>query len=126
MFSKEQQMTADWTATLTGKKLSSAFSSLTEFSCETEGDLGLVLKAVETSTGPSIQAELMAKEKLPREMDAVCRVDWSWIADSTVSGVSFNGSSVRFQLQPAGPLTISVQVWQGKPFLAFQPYRAPK
>jgi hypothetical protein len=119
-------MTKDWMSELQGKKLSTAFSSLTEFSCETEGDIGLVLKAVETAGGPSIEAQVMSKESLPREMDAVCRVDWSWIANSTVSAVSATGSSVSFQLNPAGPLTISVQVWQGKPFLAFQPYRAPR
>jgi hypothetical protein len=119
-------MTDNWQSTLTGKKLSNAFSSLTEFSCETDGDVGLVLKAVESASGPTIEAKLLEKGKLPREMDAVCRVDWSWIADSTVSDVSYNGSAVRLQLNPAGPLTISVQVWQGKPFLAFQPYRAPK
>jgi hypothetical protein len=116
----------DWKRALTGKQLKGAFSSLTEFSCETDGDYGLVLRAVETANGPAIQAQLVENANLPRSNDAVCRVDWSWIENSTVDEVIQTTSSVRFRLSPAGPLSIAVQVWQGKPFLAFQPYKAPK
>jgi hypothetical protein len=117
----------DWKVTMIGQKLGSAFSSLTDFACSIDdGPLGLSLKAVETSTGPAIEAKLVTKDQLPKETDAVCRVDWNWIAGSTIVGVSQDKQAVRLQLDPAGLLTISVQVWQGKPFLAFQPYKSPK
>lgn len=119
-------MQDDWKTAISGKKLTNAFSSLTEFSCETDSEYGLVLRAVSAENGPAIKAEVMPKAELPREMDAVCRVDWTWIADSTIDTVSSKQDAVRFQLSPAGPLTISVQVWQGKPFLAFMPYRGAK
>lgn len=111
-------------ATIKGKRLSAAVSSLTQWSCEMDGDSGLVLRAIEGPTGPQIESAVVNKSELPQDSDAVCHVDWGWIADSVVDDIVASASSVRLLLAPAGPLTISVQTWQGKPFLAFQPYKA--
>ena len=122
---EHNDMTTNWMITLTGKKLRNACSTLSEFSCETDSEHDLILQAINSDSGPKIEAHLVPKNSSSRESDAVCKVDWSWINDSTILQISFTGSAVRLQLAPAGPLTISAQLWQGKPFLAFQPYKAP-
>ncbi len=119
-------MHEDWKSGLKGQKLGTAFSSLTEFSCETDGATGVLIRAIDSDRGPAIEIKTVPNDELPKDSDAVCRVDWRWIAGSVVSDVSASSNVVKLQLSPAGPLTISVQTWQGKAFLAFQPYRAPQ
>lgn len=111
---------------ISGCAIKAAFSSLTNFSCQLDGDRGLIIEAVESESGPAIRVSLVDAAQMPKESDAVCRVDWGWIAGSKISAASANSSAVRLQLAPAGPLTISVNVWEGKPFLSFQPFRPAK
>lgn len=113
-------------SSLSGRTVKAAFSSLTNFSCELDNGHGLIVEAVESASGPAVSLSLVNAAELPKESDAVCRVDWGWIVGSTVAAASANASALRLQLAPAGPLTISVNVWQGKPFLSFQPFRPAK
>lgn len=110
------------TTQLQNKVIRAAFSSLTNFSCEFTDGTGLVLEAVDPSA-PKVEAKVVSADSLPRESDAVCKVDWSWIVGSNIKDAKLSDKAVQLQLDAAGPLAISVQVWQGKPFLAFQPFR---
>ena len=47
------------------------------------------------------------------------------VADVLLLDARLDAGQLRLHLEPAGPLTVSAAVWQGSPFLAFQPYRAP-
>jgi hypothetical protein len=107
---------------LSGKTIKAAFSSLTNFACEFDDGSGLLLEAAEGPT-PRIDGNLVEANALPRDNDAVCRVDWSWIVGSKINRAKLTENAAQLQLDKAGPLTISVQMWQGKPFLAFQPFR---
>jgi hypothetical protein len=108
---------------IVGKTIVSACSSLTTFSCEFADGHGLMLQAME-GNAPWLAGSVISAQDLPKESDAVCKVDWSWIAGSRVAAADIDKSAASLKLDKAGPLKISVQVWQGKPFLAFQPYRA--
>jgi hypothetical protein len=119
--------TANALENVLGAKVTAAFSSLTTFSCELDNGKGLMIEAVEgTSGGAGISVQVVDAAQLPREMDAVCQVDWTWIYGSAVQRFATTAGAAKFDLNDAGPLTVSVQLWQGKPFLAFQPFRAPK
>lgn len=109
-------------------KVVAACSSLTTFSCELSNGKGVVIEARDGATAgsASVKVDVVDAAALPREMDAVCRVDWSWICGSVIKALATTSGAVRFELSDAGPLSISAQVWQGKPFLAFQPYKAAK
>lgn len=109
-------------------KVVAACSNLTTFSCELSNGKGVVIEATGGATAGSagVKVDVVDAQSMPREMDAVCRVDWSWICGSAVKAIATTSGAVRFDLSDAGPLTISAQVWQGKPFLAFQPYKAAK
>jgi hypothetical protein len=107
-------------------KVVAAFSSLTTFSCEFSNGKGLVIEAVGEEGTSAVQAKVVEASELPREADAVCKVDWSWIYGSALTRFVTTSGAARLELKDIGPLTIAAQVWQGKPFLSFQPFRAAK
>lgn len=109
-----------------GQKIKHAVSSLENLSLEFEGGHGILVSAQSAENKPAILVEQMAADKLPRQPDAVCSVDWSWISQSTLAAGTVKEGVLRLDLNPAGPVTVSVQFWQGKPFLAFQPYKPAK
>jgi hypothetical protein len=74
---------------------------------------------------PKLKLELVPAADLPKATEAVCSVDWNWIYSSSVKQISANAAVLRFELDSAGPLVVSSGVWQGKPFLSFQPYKSP-
>jgi hypothetical protein len=104
-----------------GKEVLSARSSLTSFCVSLEGGVGLLIEAGESE--PGLKITVANECDLPKHEDAVCKVDWQWISKSKIEAMAATPFSARLKLTPAGPLTISVQLWQGKPFLAFQPFR---
>jgi hypothetical protein len=105
-----------------GKTIKDALSSLTTFSCEFTDGTALLLQAADF-INPSIGSKVVPVSEMPRDADAVCKVDWGWIVGSKIENFRQDKKTAKFQLDKAGPLTISVQVWQNKPFLAFQPYK---
>jgi hypothetical protein len=116
-------VTNDSLESLYGKKILSACSSLRNFSITFEENLGLSIDAISSPSGCAVQTRIVEANSLPTEADAVCSVDWSWIKGSAPRLVGCSSSSVKFELDPAGPLVVSVALWQGKPFLSFQPFR---
>lgn len=109
-----------------GAKVVAAFSSLTSFSCELDNQQGVLIEAVDVSGSPTVNVKVVKAGEIPREMDAVCRVDWTWIYGTAVKRIATTSGAVKFELSEVGPLTISAGTWQGKPFLSFQPFRAAK
>jgi hypothetical protein len=109
--------------TAVGTKIVRAQSSLRSFAAELNDGRGIILNAAE---GPTISAEVVQASQLPSLSEAVCSVDWSWIATSSLEDIQISTTAVRLTLQPAGPLTISAGIWQGSPFLSFMPYKPAK
>ena len=110
---------------LIGKRIARADSSLKNFSVALNDGSGLQIDAVDEEGEARLLVTLPGADSLPNAKEAVCAVDWSWIYDSTIKNASVDSARVRLQMDPAGPLTISVSVWQGSPFLAFQPFKPP-
>jgi hypothetical protein len=75
------------------------------------------------SQPPWLSGELVQASALPKEADAVCKVDWSWIVGCSIMAANISEKDTQLQLEKVGLLRISLQMWQGNPFLAFQPFR---
>lgn len=108
---------------LKDKVVASATSSLKLLAIKFTDGTGLMIEATGTGSAPTISAKPASASELPDDGDAVCKVDWSWIHGSKIANLSSNSGSVRLQLDPAGPLSVAVQVWQGSSFLAFTPWK---
>ena len=108
-----------------GKVIVSAVSSLQNFSIELADGIGLRIDAVQDEDECRLTATVVDAASLPKSADAVCSVDWKWIYGASVKHVAISGSALRFELDPVGPLAVSAGTWQGKPFLSFQPFKAP-
>lgn len=111
---------------LKGKRIAKAQSSLTSLAIGFEDGSGILLQAFGTADNPEIQTRIMPSAELPSIGDAVCKIEWAWIASSKIESVTSTGDSVKFNLNPAGTLTVMAQVWQGSLFLSFAPYKAAK
>jgi len=109
---------------LLGASIVSASSSLHMFSCEFNNGKGLLVEAIDDDGEPGVRVTVVDSEQLPHEQDAVCHVDWKWIYGSQIAHLASTSGALKLKLSEAGPLTISAQTWQGKPFLAFQPYKS--
>lgn len=112
-------------ATIVGKRVESATSSLTSFAIKFDDNSGVIFDA-QDSSNPTVGARLATAAELPELAEAVCSVDWSWISGSKVANAEAPGSSVRLTLDAAGPLVVGAALWEGKPFLSFQPYKPAK
>ncbi len=115
----------DKLSAIIGAKVLRASSSLHQFVIEFSGDYCLILDAAAGASGPAIEPSLADATKFPSSGDVVCAVDWSWISGGELKDVKASSDQVKLTLSPQGPLTVSVAVWQGKPFLSFMPYKAP-
>jgi len=108
-----------------GRRVVAASSSLTFLSLTLDDGHGLLAEAKTDGEAPLVGVARLPADSLPQLEDAVCTVDWSWIVGSTLHAAALAEGRLRLELEPAGPLTVSAALWQGAPFLAFQPYRAP-
>ncbi len=117
---------ADQLGRLHGKMIVKAVSSLDQFRLELEDSLALAVQARQEKGVAAVNIAMLNSINLPALQDAVCSVDWSWIHGSKIETIVVLPTSIRFVLQPAGPLTVSAAFWNGSPFLAFQPFQAPK
>lgn len=108
-----------------GKKIVRANSTLRQFAVELSDDACLILDAETDESGPTICPNVAGSDQFPRDGDAVCAVDWSWIEGGVLTDIALNTEKVKLTLSPQGPVTVSVGTWQGKPFLSFMPYKAP-
>ncbi len=109
-----------------GREIQSCESELTSFAIRFADGTGLLMTAAGDATSPQVSVSIVPSDSLPTTKDAVCSVDWGWIAGSTVTKAAASTGSVKLQLDPAGPLSVSALVYQGAPFLAFQPYKPAK
>ncbi len=108
---------------LKGKIIASAASSLTDFAVKFEDGTGLLCHVNNNPDSTNITTSLISADELPEIGDAICKVEWAWIASSKVESLTKVSGSIKFQLNPAGELTILAQLWKGSPFLAFMPYK---
>jgi hypothetical protein len=108
-----------------GKKVENASSALTSFAVKFDDGTGVIFDAVEPAS-PTVSAKTVGASELPDLEEAVCSVDWGWICGSTVQDAQGLGPAVRLILSNAGPLSIGSALWEGKPFLSFQPFRPAK
>jgi hypothetical protein len=116
----------DIQALVQGKIISAARSSLNCFVLEFNDGNGIAISV--TSNGePQAQAKIQIEHKLiaelPQISEAVCKVDWQWIYNSTIKSVKPSSTGVNFELNPAGPLLVATGLWQDSPYLYFQPYK---
>ena len=109
-----------------GRRVVGASSSLTFLAVELDDGHGLLAEAKPAGEAAQVAVVRLPAESLPTLEEAVCTVDWSWIIGSSVRAATLAEGNLRLELDPAGPLAVSAALWQGAPFLAFQPYRAPK
>jgi hypothetical protein len=113
-------------AALQGKIVAAASSSLNRFAIAFESGDGIIIEALGTEDGARMNVALVNKESLPNLEEAVCTVDWEWIVGSAIDAVVLSSSKLLLTLNPAGPLNVSLGMWQGKPFLTFMPYKAAR
>jgi hypothetical protein len=113
-------------AGVVGRRVEGASSSLTLFALALDAGAGLLAEARQVAEAPVVGIATPAASALPALAEAVCAVDWGWIVGSSIRRASLEGGQLRLELEPAGPLTVSAALWQGAPFLAFQPYRPAK
>ena len=57
--------------------------------------------------------------------DGGCDVDWSWLAGRTLAGITNSLDVVTLTFTDGSQFQIRALLWQGKPFLAFDPFQAP-
>ncbi len=109
---------------LTGKVIASASSSLTFFAVKFTDGSGVLLESVGTPDSLTVRHTLMSADELPQIDEAVCKVDWGWITESTIKSVRTTIGSFKFMLEPAEDLLVTAMIWEQKPFLGFKPYQA--
>lgn len=107
---------------LQGHSIVAAQSSLDCFFLKLESGFGLILKPNKTTA--VIEVDLVSADQLPTLNEAVCAVDWSWICKSKIELAKQSPNQILFKLSPAGPLKVNSGVWQNKPYLYFEPYKA--
>jgi hypothetical protein len=55
--------------------------------------------------------------------DDGCMVDWSWIEGATILQATSGLDAFVLTLSNGETLTVQAALWQGKPFLAFTPWK---
>ncbi len=55
--------------------------------------------------------------------DSGCTVDWSWLQGFEVESATSDLQHLRLRFSNGQTLTIQAAMYQGKPFLAFDPYK---
>lgn len=123
--------------TLQNCTLVSAASSLNSFGLNFSDGRGLLLtaaqeagdKAMNIADELTIDAEIRSESEMPKLSEAVCSVDWSWLYQQKVVEIKrasgARGATLIVRFDKAGPITVSVGAWEGKPFLSFMPYKKP-
>ena len=57
--------------------------------------------------------------------DSGCTVDWSWLNGLQIESVTSDLQHMRVRFTNGLTLSIQAANYQGKPFLAFDPWKAP-
>jgi hypothetical protein len=61
----------------------------------------------------------------PLAADDGCTVDWSWIQGQEIEAATSDLQHLRLRFKNGQTLTIQAASYQGKAFLAFDPWKAP-
>lgn len=117
---------AEVLAGIIGKQITAAQSSLNSYSLAFADGSGILIEACGGQEDAHIAVTALALADLPSLAEAVCAVDWSWIQQSKIVTANFGFERIQLKLDPAGPLNISLGIWQTKPFLTFMPYKPAK
>jgi hypothetical protein len=114
-----------------GETIASCASALDLFCFWFKSGEGLVLKAEKDDDGIvdeiNIGIYALSADAMPRPGQAVCSVDWSWIYGKEILSLDKSNvpsPTVKLKLDNV-TITVSVGIWQGKPFLSFMPYKPP-
>lgn len=54
-----------------------------------------------------------------------CAIDWSWLVDQRIASVAHALDSLTITFESGLVFEVRALLWQGKPFLAFDPHRGP-
>jgi hypothetical protein len=54
-----------------------------------------------------------------------CAVDWSWLDGQRIASVTSSLDVLTITFESGLIFKTKALLWQGKPFLSFDPYRAP-
>jgi hypothetical protein len=57
--------------------------------------------------------------------DEGCTVDWSWLAGQEIASATSDLQHIRLTFKNGQTLTIQAAMYQGRAFLAFDPWKAP-
>lgn len=57
--------------------------------------------------------------------DEGCTVDWSWIAGQEIESATSDLQHMKIRFKGGQTLTIQAASYQGRPFLAFDPWKSP-
>jgi hypothetical protein len=57
--------------------------------------------------------------------DSGCTVDWSWLGGQEIESIISDLQHMRIRFKSGLTLSIQAANYQGKPFLAFDPWRPP-
>jgi len=60
-----------------------------------------------------------------QDRDPGCVVDWSWLEGRTIASVTSDLQSWSVRFADGQTFTVRAAEYEGKPFLAFKPYKAP-
>jgi hypothetical protein len=58
--------------------------------------------------------------------DGGCAVDWSWLAGERIASVTNGLDTVTITFESGLVFTTRALLWQGKPFLSFDPHAPPR
>jgi hypothetical protein len=53
-----------------------------------------------------------------------CDVDWSWLGGRTLAGITNSLDVLTLTFTDGSHFQVRALLWQGKPFLAFDPFRS--
>jgi hypothetical protein len=68
---------------------------------------------------------IMSTEPKGLNEDGGCAVDWRWLTGEQVASMTNGLDTLTFTFGSGRTFTVRALLWQGKPFLAFDPYQPP-
>lgn len=54
-----------------------------------------------------------------------CSVDWTWLKGERIASVENGLETLTITFESGRVFTVRAMLWQGKPFLAFDPFQPP-
>ncbi len=67
----------------------------------------------------------MATNEITPQDESGCTVDWSWLAEQEIESAWSNLDRLELRFKSGLTLKVIAASWKDKPYLAFDPYKAP-